>query len=67
MTIQLQNKDVVKPLPTLKDHVFECWRKGLKTTKIIESYHCDVSEKDVNDKFKFILNEYFEGLNNGTN
>lgn len=65
METQLGNS--VPTVPTFKEYIFECWRKGWKTTKIIENYDKDVSEKDVKDAFKFILNTHFEGMKNETN
>lgn len=44
----------------LGEHVYQCWRKGYKTSKIIETFDKEVSEKDVKDKFKFIVESYWE-------
>lgn len=43
----------------LSEHVFQCWRKGYKISKIIESFDREISEKDVQDNFKFVVESYW--------
>ena len=49
-------------MESLEDHVFKCWRKCYKVKKISEEFHKEVSEKDICDKFKYVLDKYFEEI-----
>lgn len=46
----------------LESHIFKCWRLGYKSKKISEEYHQDISEKDINDKFKYVVEKYFKEI-----
>lgn len=65
--METESIDNVSTKSTFREYIFECWRKGWKTTKIIENYDKDVSEKDVKDIFKFTLDSHFERLKHETN
>lgn len=43
-------------------YIYQCWREGKKVRDIVSGWDKDISEKDVLDKFKFIVERYFREL-----
>jgi hypothetical protein len=46
---------------TLEQHVYNCWRLGYRVPKIIDTFHQSVSEGEVLEMFKFVLDTTFFG------
>lgn len=46
-------------------YIYQCWREGKKVRDIVSGWDKDISEKDVLDKFKFIVERYFKEMSSG--